>query len=203
MRSSSAMPLTPGSGAKRSSIACAPSRRSPRACPTSSSSGLFDLDYHTRHVDTIFRRVFGGLDPECGSGPGGLIGALQLVPGAVAASDADRNERGGEAAASGDRSSAATRADRKRRSPYLVRPERRAWCITARATAPRSALTPATGRATTALPPYRIERFGPGPIVAGQASAYEVLFVDDRICAETMRPPGCCRFWIRRSARSP
>ena len=36
-------------------------------------------------------------------------------------------------------------------------------------------------------PPYRIERFGPGPVVAGQASAYEVLFVEDRICAETMR----------------
>jgi hypothetical protein len=34
---------------------------------------------------------------------------------------------------------------------------------------------------------YRIERFGPGPIVAGQASTYEVLFVEDRICAETMR----------------
>jgi hypothetical protein len=35
-------------------------------------------------------------------------------------------------------------------------------------------------------PPYRIERFGPGPIVAGQASTYEVLFLEDRICAETM-----------------
>ena len=35
--------------------------------------------------------------------------------------------------------------------------------------------------------PYRIERFGPGPIVAGQASTYEVLFLEDRICAETMR----------------
>ena len=35
-------------------------------------------------------------------------------------------------------------------------------------------------------PPYRIEPFGPGPIVAGQASTYEVLFVEDRICAETM-----------------
>jgi hypothetical protein len=34
--------------------------------------------------------------------------------------------------------------------------------------------------------PYRIERFGPGPVVAGQASTYEVLFVDDRICAELM-----------------
>lgn len=35
-------------------------------------------------------------------------------------------------------------------------------------------------------PPYRIERFGPGPIVAGQASTYEVLSLEDRICAETM-----------------
>ena len=35
-------------------------------------------------------------------------------------------------------------------------------------------------------PPYRIERFGPGPIVAGQASTYQVLFVDERICAEMM-----------------
>ena len=35
-------------------------------------------------------------------------------------------------------------------------------------------------------PPYRIERFGPGPIVAGQVSSYEVLFVEERICAETM-----------------
>jgi hypothetical protein len=36
-------------------------------------------------------------------------------------------------------------------------------------------------------PAYRIERFGPGPIVAGQVSTYEVLFVEDRICAETMQ----------------
>jgi hypothetical protein len=36
------------------------------------------------------------------------------------------------------------------------------------------------------IAPYRIERFGPGPVVAGQASTYEVLFVDDRICAEMM-----------------
>jgi hypothetical protein len=35
-------------------------------------------------------------------------------------------------------------------------------------------------------PPYRVERFGPGPIVAGQASAYHVLFLDDRACAEMM-----------------
>ena len=36
-------------------------------------------------------------------------------------------------------------------------------------------------------PPYRVERFGPGPVVAGQASTYEVLFADDRICAEMMQ----------------
>jgi hypothetical protein len=36
-------------------------------------------------------------------------------------------------------------------------------------------------------PPYRIERFGPGPTVAGQASTYEVLFLEDRICAEAMQ----------------
>lgn len=35
-------------------------------------------------------------------------------------------------------------------------------------------------------PPYRIERFGPGPIVAGQAGTYHVLFLADRICAEMM-----------------
>jgi hypothetical protein len=36
-------------------------------------------------------------------------------------------------------------------------------------------------------PPYRVERFGPGPVVAGQASTYEVLFAQDRICAEMMQ----------------
>jgi hypothetical protein len=35
-------------------------------------------------------------------------------------------------------------------------------------------------------PPYRIERFGPGPVVAGQASTYQVLFAGERICAEMM-----------------
>jgi hypothetical protein len=34
--------------------------------------------------------------------------------------------------------------------------------------------------------PYRIERFGPGPVVVGQASAYQVLFAGERICAEMM-----------------
>jgi hypothetical protein len=34
--------------------------------------------------------------------------------------------------------------------------------------------------------PYRIERFGPGPIVAGNASTYHVLFDQERVCAEAM-----------------
>lgn len=34
--------------------------------------------------------------------------------------------------------------------------------------------------------PYRIERFGPGPIVAGNASSYHVLFDQERVCAEAM-----------------
>lgn len=35
-------------------------------------------------------------------------------------------------------------------------------------------------------PPYRLERFGPGPIVAGHASEYHVLLVAERVCAEMM-----------------
>jgi hypothetical protein len=35
-------------------------------------------------------------------------------------------------------------------------------------------------------PGYRVERFGPGPMVAGQASTYYVLFDEDRVCAEAM-----------------
>jgi hypothetical protein len=34
--------------------------------------------------------------------------------------------------------------------------------------------------------PYRVERFGPGPILAGNASTYYVLFDQDRVCAEAM-----------------
>jgi hypothetical protein len=41
-------------------------------------------------------------------------------------------------------------------------------------------------------PPYRVERFGPGPVVAGQSSNYHVLFLDERICAEIMLSP-----WMR------
>jgi hypothetical protein len=33
---------------------------------------------------------------------------------------------------------------------------------------------------------YRAERFGPGPILAGNASTYHVLFDQDRVCAEAM-----------------
>lgn len=34
--------------------------------------------------------------------------------------------------------------------------------------------------------PYRLEPFAPGPMVAGHASRYYVLFVDDRVCAEVL-----------------
>lgn len=33
---------------------------------------------------------------------------------------------------------------------------------------------------------YRVERFGPGPVVAGQAGTYHVLFDEERVCAEAM-----------------
>jgi hypothetical protein len=35
-------------------------------------------------------------------------------------------------------------------------------------------------------PPYRIERFGPGPVIAGFVTGYHVLFVGERVCAELM-----------------
>lgn len=35
-------------------------------------------------------------------------------------------------------------------------------------------------------PGYRVEPFGPGPILAGNASAYHVLFDEERVCAELM-----------------
>jgi hypothetical protein len=35
-------------------------------------------------------------------------------------------------------------------------------------------------------PPYRVERFGPGPILAGNASTYYVLFDQNKVCAEAM-----------------
>jgi hypothetical protein len=35
-------------------------------------------------------------------------------------------------------------------------------------------------------PPYRLEEFAPGPMVAGHASRYYVLFVEDRVCAEVL-----------------
>jgi hypothetical protein len=34
--------------------------------------------------------------------------------------------------------------------------------------------------------PYRVELFGPGPMVAGNGSSYHVLFDLERVCAETM-----------------
>jgi hypothetical protein len=35
-------------------------------------------------------------------------------------------------------------------------------------------------------PPYRIERFGPGPMIAGYAATYHVLFIGEQVCAELM-----------------
>lgn len=37
-----------------------------------------------------------------------------------------------------------------------------------------------------APPPYRLEPFAPGPMIAGHASRYHVLFVEDRVCAEVL-----------------
>jgi hypothetical protein len=34
--------------------------------------------------------------------------------------------------------------------------------------------------------PYRVELFGPGPMVAGHGSSYHVLFDEERVCAEAM-----------------
>jgi hypothetical protein len=34
--------------------------------------------------------------------------------------------------------------------------------------------------------PYRVERFGPGPMIAGNGSTYYVLFAEERVCAEAM-----------------
>lgn len=35
-------------------------------------------------------------------------------------------------------------------------------------------------------PPFRIERFGPGPVIAGYVTTYHVLFVEEQVCAELM-----------------
>jgi hypothetical protein len=35
-------------------------------------------------------------------------------------------------------------------------------------------------------PPFRIERFGPGPVIAGFVTTYHVLFVGEQVCAELM-----------------
>jgi hypothetical protein len=34
--------------------------------------------------------------------------------------------------------------------------------------------------------PYRFERFGPGPVIAGYVATYHVLFIDEQVCAELM-----------------
>jgi hypothetical protein len=35
-------------------------------------------------------------------------------------------------------------------------------------------------------PPFRLEQFGPGPVIAGHGSLYYVLFVEDAVCAEVL-----------------
>ena len=35
-------------------------------------------------------------------------------------------------------------------------------------------------------PPYRVEPFGPGPLLAGHGSRYYVLFAEETVCAEMM-----------------
>jgi hypothetical protein len=50
-------------------------------------------------------------------------------------------------------------------------------------------------------PPYRIEPFGPGPILAGQLSHYHVLFAGDQVCAELMLN-GWMRPFLDRAARA-
>jgi len=34
--------------------------------------------------------------------------------------------------------------------------------------------------------PYRIERFGPGPVIASYGTTYQVLFIEEQVCAELM-----------------
>lgn len=38
-------------------------------------------------------------------------------------------------------------------------------------------------------PPWRLERFGPGPIRAGHATTYHVLFQGEQVCAEVLASP--------------
>lgn len=38
-------------------------------------------------------------------------------------------------------------------------------------------------------PPWRLETFGPGPIRAGHASIYHVLFLGEQVCAEVLANP--------------
>ncbi|HEX6144757.1 MAG TPA: hypothetical protein VFZ01_18710 [Geminicoccaceae bacterium] len=38
-------------------------------------------------------------------------------------------------------------------------------------------------------PPWRLETFGPGPIRAGHASIYHVLFLGEQVCAEILANP--------------
>lgn len=43
-------------------------------------------------------------------------------------------------------------------------------------------------------PPWRLEPFGPGPIRAGHATVYHVLFKEDLVCAEILASPWMAPF---------
>jgi hypothetical protein len=114
-----------------------------------------------------------------------LAGALLLMPGAlVAATLIEMSAAGG---------SVSLVIDRPQQRVLIQSAERRTWFdLNGGFVYHREGEGP-TQRAHARFRPghdrpasYRIERFGPGPSVAGQASTYEVLFVDDRICAEMM-----------------
>jgi hypothetical protein len=114
-----------------------------------------------------------------------LVGALLLMPGAVAAATLIEMSAAGEPVN--------LVIDRPQQRVLLKSAGRRTWFDLnggfvyhregdARTQRAHARFRPGHDRPA----PYRIERFGPGPSVAGQASTYEVLFVDDRICAELM-----------------
>ena len=114
-----------------------------------------------------------------------LLGALLLMPVAVAAATLIEMSTAGEPVNSA--------VDRPQQRVLIKSADRRTWFdLNGGLVYHREGNGPTQRAHARYRPghdpsePYRIERFGPGPSVAGQASTYEVLFVDDRICAEMM-----------------
>ena len=177
-------------------------------------AALFDLGYHTRHVDRIFARVFGaaaGAEPARARARSSILRmrasacSRRLRLGWRRRGRGRGPDRGEEGRASrcGWWSTGASsgcccgaggleRAGRSRRRPGLSaaagRPGRRA----------HARFRPGHDEPA----PYRVERFGPGPMVAGNGSTYHVLFDQERVCAEAMLSGWMARSSIRRCARS-